>query len=163
MAATKNIKWKYKAVNCVDKKTWSETLIALRRWGLRTWRVSLFRTWRMTHTPRMWRSSRSRSPVDTREHQFIYRNVSRATWTYLTSRGGVRDGSVMHRRPLDNSTTTTMTTSTRHNHKGWRSGDSSPWMDHHPSGSRQGHPRYIGAVTTGGRGWPDHTPKGRSG
>ena len=90
------------------------------------------------------------------------RNVSRATWTYLTSRGGVLDRSVIHRRPLDNSTTTTMTTYTTQP-QGWRSGDSSPWMDHHPSGSRQGHPRYSGAVTTGGRGWPHHTPKGRSG
>ena len=29
------------------------------------------------------------------------RNVSKATWTYLTSRGGVLDGSVIHRRPHD--------------------------------------------------------------
>ena len=40
------------------------------------------------------------------------RNVSRATWTYLTSRGGVLDGSVIHGRPHDHSTTTTMTTYT---------------------------------------------------
>ena len=36
------------------------------------------------------------------------RNVSRATWTYLTS----RDGSVIYGRPHDYSTTTTMTTYT---------------------------------------------------
>ena len=46
--------------------------------------------------------------------------------------------------------------------KGWRFGGSSPWMSHHPSGSRQGHPRYTGAVTTEGRGWPDQRPTGRS-
>ena len=42
--------------------------------------------------------------------------------------------------------------------KGWRFGGSSPWMSHHPSGSRQGHPRYTGAVTTECRGWPDQRP-----
>ena len=89
------------------------------------------------------------------------RNVSRGDWTYLTSRGGVQDGSVIQRRPHDNSISRPRPP-TRHNHKGWRSGDSSPWMSHHPSGSRQGHPRYTGAVTTGGRGWPDNTPKARS-
>ena len=46
--------------------------------------------------------------------------------------------------------------------KGWRFGGSSPWMSHHPSGSRQGHPRYTGAVTTEGRGWPDQRSTGRS-
>ena len=46
--------------------------------------------------------------------------------------------------------------------KGWRFGGSSPWMSHHPTGSRQGHPRYTGAVTTEGRGWPERRPKGRS-
>ena len=46
--------------------------------------------------------------------------------------------------------------------KGWRFGGSSPWMSHHPSGSRQGHPRYTGAVTTEGRGRPDQRPTGRS-
>ena len=40
------------------------------------------------------------------------RNVSRASWTYLTSRGGVLDGSVIHGLPHDYSTTTTMTTYT---------------------------------------------------
>ena len=29
------------------------------------------------------------------------------------------------------------------------------WHRRHPSGSRQRHPRYTGAVTTGGRGWLD--------
>ena len=29
------------------------------------------------------------------------------------------------------------------------------WAQEHPCGSCQGHPRYTGAVTTGGRGWPD--------
>ena len=43
------------------------------------------------------------------------------------------------------------------NHKGWRSAPDAilPGHRRHPSGSRQGHPRYTGAVTTGGRGWPD--------
>ena len=40
------------------------------------------------------------------------RNVSRATRTHLTSRGGVLDGSVIHGRPHDYSMTTTMTTYT---------------------------------------------------
>ena len=31
----------------------------------------------------------------------------------------------------------------------WRSDDSSPWMSHHPSGSRQGHPQYTGGRTMG--------------
>ena len=44
---------------------------------------------------------------------------------------------------------------------GGRSSGSSPWMIHHTSGSQQGHPRYTGAVTTGGRGWAEHRPKGR--
>ena len=43
--------------------------------------------------------------------------------------------------------------------KGWRSRGSSPWMSHHPSGSWQGHPRYAGAVTTGGGG-PINAPWG---
>ena len=42
--------------------------------------------------------------------------------------------------------------------KDWRSGGSSPSMSHHPSGSRQGHPRCTGAVMTGGRGWHDQRP-----
>ena len=46
--------------------------------------------------------------------------------------------------------------------KGWRFGGSSPWMSHHPSGSWQGHPRYTGAVTTEGRGWPVQRPTGQS-
>ena len=43
------------------------------------------------------------------------------------------------------------------NHKGWRSAPDAilPGHRRHPSGSRQGHPRYTGAVATGGRGWPD--------
>ena len=36
----------------------------------------------------------------------------------------------------------------------------SPWTSQHPNGSRQGHPRYTGAVTTEGRGWPEQRPKG---
>ena len=85
------------------------------------------------------------------------RNVSRGDWTYLTSRGGVQHGSVIQRRPHDNSISRSRPL-TRHNHKGWRSGDSSP-----SSGYRQGLPRCTGAVTTGGRGWPDSTPEGQSG
>ena len=46
---------------------------------------------------------------------------------------------------------------TQRNHKGWRSAPDAilPGHRRHPSGSRQGHPRYTGAVTMGGRGWPD--------
>ena len=46
--------------------------------------------------------------------------------------------------------------------KGWRFGGSSPRMSHHPSGSRQGHPGYTGAVATEGRVWPDQRATGRS-
>ena len=46
--------------------------------------------------------------------------------------------------------------------KDWRFGGSSPWMSHHPGGSRQGHPRCTGAVTTEGRGWPEQCSKGQS-
>ena len=40
---------------------------------------------------------------------------------------------------------------TQRNHKGWRSAPDAILLGHrwHPSGSRQGHPRYTGAQTTG--------------
>ena len=43
------------------------------------------------------------------------------------------------------------------NHKGWRSAPDAILRGHrwHASGSWQGHPRYTGTITTGGRGWPD--------
>ena len=42
-----------------------------------------------------------------------------------------------------------------------RFGGSSPWMSHHSSGSRQGHPRYTLAVTTGKAvGGPINAPQG---
>ena len=148
-------------VNYVDKKTRSETQTGLRRMELENMinqaapdlddGEHATNLEKLTLTITIGHANTSSS-----------RNVSRGDWTYLTSRGGVQDGSVIQRRPHDNSISRPRPP-TRHNHKGWRSGDSSPWMSHHPSGSRQGHPRYTGAVTTGGRGWPDNTPRGRSG
>ena len=98
----------------------------------------------MANTPRIWRSSRSQAQTRTctrrcaadeprslaSEHANTSssRNVARAHWTYLTSRGGAQDGSVIQRCPHDNSVTRPRP-HTRHNHKGWRSGDSSPqWV-----------------------------------
>ena len=46
---------------------------------------------------------------------------------------------------------TTPTTTTM----GWRFVTDSSWTLWHPSGSRQGHPRYTGARAREGRGWPD--------
>ena len=47
---------------------------------------------------------------------------------------------------------------TQRKHKGWRSAPDAILPGHrwHPSGFRQGHPLYTGALTAwGGRGWPD--------
>ena len=46
---------------------------------------------------------------------------------------------------------------TQRNHKVWRSAPDAilPGHRRHPSGSRHGHPRYTGAVTTGSHGWPN--------
>ena len=172
-AVTQDIKWKYKVVHYVDKKTWSETLTALRCWSSRTWWVRPHWTWKMTNTPRISRSSRSRTQTSTwtrrgaadESHSLANghtntsssRNFSRANWTNLTSRGGVLDGSVIQRRPHDNSISRP-----RHNHKVWRSGDSSPWMNHHPSGSRQGHPRHLGPLRREAVGGPTARPNGEA-
>ena len=45
--------------------------------------------------------------------------------------------------------------------KGWRFGDSSRWMSHNPSGSRQGHPRHIvGPLRRKAVGGPINAPQG---
>ena len=82
----------------------------------------------------------------------------------LASRGGVLEECVYDRRPHEKSTRRSWPRSrprppTRRNHKGWRSGDSSPWMSHHPSGSWQGHHGTLGPSRREAVGGPTTRPK----
>ena len=90
------------------------------------------------------------------------RSDSQAQQPDLTSRGGVLQECVcmtdVHMTSPHDNHDHDYDNDHLHNHKGWRFGGSSPLMNHHPSGSRQGHPRYTGAVTTEGRG-PTPTPR----
>ena len=58
----------------------------------------------------------------------------------------------------DNTTLHYTPTTTRPHNKGWRSATDATLRGHrgHPCGSRQGHPRYTGARSRGGRARPDN-------
>ena len=79
---------------------------------------------------------------ETREHQLIEERLE----SYLDIPHEPRRCA---RRKRDSRTSTRQLHDHDHDHlhdtttKGWRFGGSSPWMSHHPSGSRQGHPRYT--------------------
>ena len=58
----------------------------------------------------------------------------------------------------DNTTLHNTPTTTRPHNKGWRSATDATLPGHreHSCGSLQGHPRYTGARSRGGRGWRDN-------
>ena len=104
---------------------------------------------RNTRTPVHQETTRKLNSQTSRAEEVCLKNASMND-VHMTSPQDNHDHDHDHDRLHDTTT------------KGWRFGGSTPWMSHHPSGSRQGHPRYTGAVTTEGRGWPDQRPTGRS-